>query len=67
MREKIIIRIRRKSEFNGYWAFLITSSMVFGAILPKTRTTEELFIILFALFVIIVWAPIYQGFEVIRE
>ncbi len=67
MREKTVIRIRRNNEFNGYWAFLVSSSIIFGAILLTARTTRELFLILSALLVIIVWATLYQGFEVIKE
>ncbi len=67
MKQKTIIRIRRKNEFNGYWAFLVASSIIFGTLLITAATTKEIFIILIVLVVIIIWATLYQGFEVIIE
>lgn len=67
MRGKIIIRIRRKNEFNRYWAFLVTSSILFGVFSLTVKTTKEVIIILFVFSVIMVLATLYQGFEVTKE
>ena len=67
MRGKIIIRIRRKNEFNGYWAFLITLAILTGAISVSVRTAAEVVIMVFVFSLITVLATLYQGFEVIKE
>lgn len=67
MKEKIIIRIRRKNEFNGYWVFLITTSILFGILSLTVKTAKEVILILFVFSVIIILATLYQGFEIIKE
>jgi hypothetical protein len=67
MRGKIIIRIRRKNEFNGYWTFLITTSILFGILSLTVKTANEVILILFVFSVIIILATLYQGFEIIKE
>ena len=67
MRGNIIIRIRRKNEFNGYWVFLITVAILIGAISVSVRTAAEVVIMAFIFSVITILATLYQGFEVIKE
>ena len=67
MKRKWIIRIRRKNEFNGYWAFIITVSILFGAFSLTVKSTKEVMLILFVFSVIIILATLYQGFEVTKE
>ncbi len=67
MRRKIIIRIRRKNEFNGYWVFLIIVAILFGVFSLTVKTAKEVMLILFDFSVIIILATLYQGFEVIKE
>ncbi len=67
MREKIIIRIRRKNEFNGCWAFLIALAILFGAFSLTVKTAKEVTITLFVFSTIIILATLYQGFEVTKE
>lgn len=67
MRRKIIIRIRRKNEFNGYWVFLIIVAILIGAISVSVRTAAEVVIMVFVFSLITVLATLYQGFEVIKE
>ena len=67
MRRKIIIRIRRKNEFNGFWAFFITVAILLGALSLNARTAAELVMMIFVFSVIMVLATLYNGFEVIKE
>ena len=67
MRGNIIIRIRRKNEFNGYWAFLLASAILFAILSFKIKTTTEAIITTLAFATILTMGTLYQGFEVIKE
>jgi len=67
MKKKIVIRIRRKNEFNRYWAFLIFCVSILALAAQMVETTSEAFVLIFMAFIIIILALLYQGFEVATE
>lgn len=67
MKKKIVIRIRRKNEFNWYWVFLIFWSLTLLLTAIKVNMVFQAFILIFAALIILILALLYQGFEVIKE
>ena len=67
MKKKIVIRIRRKNEFNWYWVFLIFWSLILVLAAITVNTISQAFILIFAALIILILALLYQGFEVIKE
>jgi hypothetical protein len=67
MRGKIIIRIRRKNEFNGYWVFLVILAGIFGIVSLEAENRLEFSVVVWGASVILLTALLYQGIEVIRE
>jgi len=67
MKKKIVIRIRRKNEFNWYWVFLIFWSLILVLTTIAVNTASQALIVMFAAHIILILALLYQGFEVIKE
>ena len=67
MKKKIVIRIRRKNEFNWYWVFFICWAIILGVVSTKVKTLFQEFALIFFALLIITFALLYQGFEVIKE
>ena len=65
MKETIVIRIRRKNEFNRYWAFLLCCALMVAIASFMVRTVSESFVVMFAALIVVISALLYQGFEVI--
>ena len=67
MKKMIVIRIRRKNEFNWYWTFLLFWAVILAIALLKADTLFEGLAVLFSASVVAILALLYQGFEVIKE
>jgi len=67
MKKKIVIRIRRKNEFNWYWVFLIFWSLILALMTITVNTVSQAFILIFTALIILILALLYQGVEVIKE
>ena len=67
MKGKILIRITRKNELNGYWIFLISWAVILGVTAFKVKTVLEVLLVMFMSLIILISAILYQGFEVVRE
>ena len=67
MKGKILIRITRKNELNGYWIFLISWAVILGVTALRVKTVLEVFLVMFMSLIILISAILYQGFEVIKE
>lgn len=67
MKVKSVIRIRRKNEFNRYWAFLLFWAVMVGIALLKADTLFEGVAVMFSASVVAILALLYQGFEIIKE
>jgi len=65
MRKKIVIRIRRKNEFNWNWVFLLSWAVILGIGLLKANTLFDGFLIMFSASIVGIFALLYQGFEVV--
>ena len=67
MRGKIIIRIRRKNEFNKYWIILLVMAVINGVTSLRVETWFAAFVIIYINLIILIFALLYQGFEIIKE
>ncbi len=67
MKQKIVIRIRRKNEFNPYWATLILYSITLVGVLFVVRNTLQAILLMLTALIILSIALLYQGFEIIKE
>ena len=67
MKKEIVIRIRRKNEFNWYWVFLMFWSLMLILVTVMVNTFFQAFIVIFAALILLISALLYQGFEVIRK
>lgn len=67
MRGKIIIRMRRKNEFNKYWIILLVMAVISGAASLRVETWFAAFVIIYINLIILIFALLYQGFEIVRE
>ena len=67
MKKTIVIRIRRKNEFNRYWAFLLFWAVMLGTALLKADNLFEGIAVMFSASALAIFALLYQGFEVIKE
>jgi uncharacterized membrane protein len=65
MKKTIVIRIRRKNEFNPYWAFLVCCTLIVAIASLMVRTFSESLVVMFAALIVVISALFYQGFEVI--
>ena len=67
MKKTIVIRTRRKNEFNRYWAFLIVCALILAIATLMVETVSQAFVLMFAALVVVISALLYQGFEVVTE
>ena len=67
MKKTIVIRIRRKNEFNRYWAFFVFGALILAIAALMVETVSQAFVLMFMASIIIILALLYQGFEVITE
>jgi uncharacterized membrane protein len=67
MKKKIVIRIRRKNEFNRYWVFFVFCALILAIAALMVETVSQAFVLMFMASIIIILALLYQGFEVVTE
>jgi uncharacterized membrane protein len=67
MKKTIVIRIRRKNEFNRYWAFFVFCALILVIAALMVETVSQAFVLMFAALVVVISALLYQGFEVVTE
>lgn len=67
MKRTIVIRTRRKNEFNGYWAFFVFCALILAIAALMVETVSQAIVLMFMASIIIILALLYQGFEVITE
>jgi len=67
MKRKWIIRIRGKNEFNRYWAFLLSSAILFAILSFRIKKPTEVIMLILVFVTILVIGILYQGFEATKE
>jgi len=65
--KRTIIRLNRKNEFNGYWAFLIIcQTTIILLMLTAQNLYYFIFLVIGSLLILLI-GILYQGFEVIID